>query len=532
MPNQSNHIFLCFGPKDKEPSLNSYADSMSRSGFEFRWVVPPKQSGLTVDWFDSVNFDGVRAILVFNGAFESVADAIQSTKAYLGTDEMADGVFFGYVTEENVIEMDLQALADSIDDFFILGEEPARFVQRLNFRMHLFKKQAKVVQQAKAQSVEIARNETILGQREEFLSVCAHDLRSPLGLIKSCLSMILNDSQSESLKPLQLELLSRAKRQATQAIGLVSDLLDVMSLEQGLKPHYHLLDLNGLLEDFYEDYRFQAQQKNVTLHYENPVKHLRVLADADRIQQLFQNLITNALKFTEGGKNIYLRVSEFIGRRKNDPSYPMVVISLQDEGKGIPPREMQKIFDRFSQIKEYSREGGRGLGLTVAKQISNLHDGNIWVQSVEGKGSTFFVLFPNVISVTSKKPAERNLKQIIVAEPPSDRRELYFQKIESWGYEVIYAKDWVSAVALAFHQPPRLVLFGENPGKMGDQDVVNILREDAWTTEIPLVLAAENPDSLKSRIEDTLFDAYLKLPLKKADFLKMINKFSDQAKAA
>ena len=170
--------------------------------------------------------------------------------------------------------------------------------------------------------------------------------------------------------------------------------------------------------------------------------------------------------------------------------------------------------------------------MTVAKQISNLHDGNIWVQSVEGKGSTFFVLFPNVISVTSKKPAERNLKQIIVAEPPSDRRELYFQKIESWGYEVIYAKDWVSAVALAFHQPPRLVLFGENPGKMGDQDVVNILREDAWTTEIPLVLAAENPDSLKSRIEDTLFDAYLKLPLKKADFLKMINKFSDQAKAA
>lgn len=71
----------------------------------------------------------------------------------------------------------------------------------------------------------------------------------------------------------------------------------------------------------------------------------------------------------------------------------MLVVSIRDEGRGIPQKELQKIFDRFTQIKEQSRSDGRGLGLTVAKQISTLHDGNIWVESEEGKGSTFLYYF-------------------------------------------------------------------------------------------------------------------------------------------
>ena len=170
-----------------------------------------------------------------------------------------------------------------------------------------------------------------------------------------------------------------------------------------------------------------------------------MLADSDRVRQLLQNLFTNALKFTDKGKNIYLKVAPFYGRRKSDPPYPMMIISLKDEGRGIPQSEIDKIFDRFSQIKDASRSEGRGLGLTVAKQISNSHDGNIWVQSEEGKGSTFFVLFPHVVS-HPKEEAMRNRKRALIAETASDRRETYYRQMEQWGYDLIFARNGVEVV--------------------------------------------------------------------------------------
>lgn len=381
----------------------------------------------------------------------------------------------------------------------------------------------------KTQHIALARNETILKQREEFLSVCAHDLRSPLGLIQSSLTLVLNQKNEEpETAAVRTELLTRAKRQTGHALTLVNDLLDVMAFEQGLTPQYQILDLDKLLSDFYLDYKFQAEQKEVVLHYENPVKDWKILADAERCQQLFQNLFTNALKFTERNKNIYLKVSKFVGRRDTDPDYPMVVISVQDEGRGIPVRERQKIFDRFSQIKDYSRSEGRGLGLTVAKQISTLHDGNIWVESEMGKGSTFFVLFPHVIS--KPKSTSVKSKRIVISEPSLERRELYFDQIKEWGYDVVYVKDGIGAIANASYELPELIVLSGDDTRAKRAEVVNMLRTQPFTARVPIVHAGEVAELADPQFSEIPFDAKLKLSVQRSDLERLLEVFRQARK--
>jgi len=415
-------------------------------------------------------------------------------------------------------------IALGFDDWVLMQESAVSIAERLKLRFHQIQIQIKNEKLIQEEASKNAKTETILSQREEFLSVCAHDLRSPLGLIQSSLSLVLNSGDGK-LSDIQKELVHRAKRQAGDAINLVTDLLDVMSFEQGLKPQYQLFSLDGLLRPFFQDYQFQAQQKGIHFHYNNPLVNWRVLADSDRIRQLMQNLVVNAMKFTDPGKNIFLNVSQFQGRRKTDPPYPMMVVSIKDEGKGIPPKELQKIFDRFTQIKEHNRSDGRGLGLTVAKQISTLHDGNIWVESEEGKGSTFFVLFPHVISRTMAPDFAAGtveVKKILIAEPSEKRRQGYFEIIKRWGYDVVFASDGIDAITLAFHHMPQLVILNESLSKMGEAQVVDTLKSDPLTANFKVVLAGESPDKFDVDDYDFPFDGFLKLPFNQEVFENLI----------
>lgn len=415
-------------------------------------------------------------------------------------------------------------IALGFDDLVSTGDKPSSLAERLKLRHHQIQAQIKNEKFIQEETAKNAKTETILSQREEFLSVCAHDLRSPLGLIQSSLSLVLNSADG-NLSEIQRELIHRARRQAGDAINLVTDLLDVMSFEQGLKPQYQLFSLDSLLRPFFQDYQFQAQQKGIHFHYNNPLVAWRVLADSDRIRQLMQNLVVNAMKFTESGKNIFLNVNQFQGRRKTDPPYPMLVVSIKDEGKGIPPKELQKIFDRFTQIKEHNRSEGRGLGLTVAKQISTLHDGNIWVESEEGKGSTFFVLFPHVISRTMAPNFSQGaveIKKVLIAEPSEKRRQSYFEIMKRWGYEIIFAGDGIDAITLAFHHLPQLVILNEGLSKMGEAQVVDTLKSDPLTANFKVVLAGESPDKFDVEDYEFPFDGFLKIPFSQEVFESLI----------
>jgi signal transduction histidine kinase len=417
----------------------------------------------------------------------------------------------------------------AIDELIHVDDSAEKVKLRLNLRAELNHQRSDIRRQVRELQMKEARAETVLLQREEFLSVCAHDLRSPLGLIHSSLSLIL--SQNESLNENQLELIERAKRQAGHGIRLVNDLLDVMSYEQGLKPQYQLIDLNNFLNNFYRDYAFQAQQKNINLRYENSLEGWKILMDPDRIQQLFQNLLVNAIKFTEPGKNIFLNVMSFKGRRKVDPPFPMAIVSVRDEGKGIPEPEIEKIFSRFSQIKDYSRMEGRGLGLTVAKQISNLHDGNLWVKSIEGEGSTFFVLFPHVLSQTQKQEKDTNGKRvskILIADSDKDQPKLLGSMLSRWGFEPIYAKDGIEMVTFAYYYQPEVILSSLNLNKLNQEEAAEIIKSQLKMTSVPIFSCVPNDHVSFEKPAKSLIDGVLKAPLDRMQFEKALEGFSQK----
>lgn len=408
-------------------------------------------------------------------------------------------------------------------------------VKELPLRLELREKRNTARSELKRQVRELlmkeARAETIVSQREEFLSVCAHDLRSPLGIIQSSLSLLL--SEPATLSSNHKEFIERSKRQAEHGLRLVNDLLDVMAYEQGLKPDYQLVDLDNFLKNIFQDYSFQAKQKNIEMRYDNSLLNWRVLIDPDRIQQLLQNLLVNAIKFTENGKKIYLNVLSFKGRRKVDPPYPMVIVSVRDEGRGIPENEVQKIFNRFSQIKDYSRVEGRGLGLSVAKQISHLHDGNLWVKSIEGEGSTFFVLFPHVLSEPRKQEkgiGERKLSKILIVDSDKDHQSEIASVVTRWGFEPLLARDGIELVTLSYYYQPQLILIGSELPKLSEESAAKILKKDLGYNHIPVFGCVSGNSLLVHNREQSYLDGILKLPLDRTQFERALDQFCEKNK--
>lgn len=380
-----------------------------------------------------------------------------------------------------------------------------------------------------AARIEAAKLETALKQREEFLSVCAHDLRSPLGLIRSSIGLLLNSKEhSRSLTDFQREILLRAERQAVHGLNLVKDLLDVMAFEQGLKPQYQLLDIDALLKEVVGDFRFQAAQKKIQVHYENRIADWKVLADSERLRQLLQNILTNALKFTEQGKNIHLAVTPFQGRRKSDPPHPMMILSLKDEGPGIPQEELTKIFDRFNQIKEYSRTEGRGLGLSVAKQISNLHDGNIWAESKPGDGATFHFLIPHAIRpIADAFVPAMPPKKILAVEPDNSVRQSSFEPLRQSGIEVLYAKDGVESITLLFHFQPDLVILNPQVKKLAASEVTKITKADRLAGRVPVLLTSSDAHAA-AKLDKVVADGVLPVPFTREQLEQAIQGLQEQ----
>lgn len=487
---------------------------LSQNGYEVKWLEAPfEPAQIDLPQWVETNVSKQATAIFFAGRelawFQPILDGIRATAS---PTQPSPPIFWIY---EDVDHALLEKMVEEgFDDFLHVSVKPHELLLRLKLQTRRIELKTKSDLATREQNAKLAKAETIIKQREEFLGVCAHDLRSPLGLIQSSSSLILRSiAETHTFSPTHLELLNRIRRQATQAIGLVNDLLDVMSYEQGLKPEYQMFNLHDFLREFHQDYQAQAEQKQIKLHYENPIAHWRVLGDADRVRQLLQNLLTNAIKFTEAGKNIFIKVSSFTGRRKNDPIYPMVVISVRDEGKGIPQSEVQKVFDRFSQLKDQSRGEGRGLGLTVAKQISNLHDGNIWIESVEGQGSTFFALLPHAISRSNNtKMRPRNRPVVLVGEPDLARRAEYFSQLEDCGVEIYYARDMVETLGMLFHLLPDVCILTSKLQKMSVLEMVAAAKSDVLTATIPLMIAGEESEKLEQHLDTHKFDRFLKLP--------------------
>ncbi|MEK7611291.1 MAG: HAMP domain-containing sensor histidine kinase [Patescibacteria group bacterium] len=219
----------------------------------------------------------------------------------------------------------------------------------------------------------------------EILSFTAHELNAPLGNIKGALDSVVH-SGKESLSSSSLHLLEHSQASVEQLIKLVNNLLTAAHFEQGkMKIFIKSQSIKPVLGQVIENYKKLVTDKGIGLFYQHPENTLpEVLIDSDRIREVIENLISNAVKYTEKGT---VTIKSSVEKNK-------VIVSVTDSGIGIPEDKLSKLFIKYSRLSNTKSIKGTGLGLYIAKLIVEAHHGKIWVESKEGAGSTFSFSVP------------------------------------------------------------------------------------------------------------------------------------------
>jgi PAS domain S-box-containing protein len=230
--------------------------------------------------------------------------------------------------------------------------------------------------------------------RDDVLGIVAHDLRNPLGTILMQANVLRDISPAgDGASGKGVDIIVRAAKRMNR---LIQDLLVVSRVEAGkLSIEREQVDVNRLLSQVVDSQLALAESHGVALVLDVAPGLEKLSGDEDRLLQLFENLIGNAVKFTEAGGNIVVAAN----RKDGD-----VLFSVRDTGRGIEPDALPHIFDRFWQAQQ-SRKGGAGLGLQIVKGIVEAHGGRIWVESAPLHGTTFYFTIPAALRV---QPARRS----------------------------------------------------------------------------------------------------------------------------
>ena len=318
-------------------------------------------------------------------------------------------------------------------------------------------------------SEKLARNEAERANRlkDDFLATISHELRNPLNAILGWAHMLRLGNLTQANSERAVETIYRNAKSQAQ---LVADLLDVSRIISGkLRLDVRTVDLISIVNAAIDSIRPAADAKGIRLQTMLDPAAGPISGDADRLQQIVWNLLTNAVKFTQKGGRIQVKVQRIESH---------VEIEVSDSGVGISKEFLPYVFDRFRQADASTTRihGGLGLGLSIVHQLVDLHGGSVSVQSDgEGKGATFTITLP-FVGVVSKQeveavhptrseeiisfdglPSLKGLK-VLVVDDEADTRELIREVLKECGSEVITSCSAAEAfAALEQHKPDILI---------------------------------------------------------------------------
>lgn len=264
-------------------------------------------------------------------------------------------------------------------------------------------KSASLYQEIKATNIKLEKLEKV---KSDFISIVSHELRTPLTSIKNSVDIVASGKTGE-LSTSGNKFLSMAKHNITRLAEIINDLLDISKIEAGkMDFKFAEVNVNNVIELVKSSLANIALERGLNLSSDCAENIPIISADSKRLEQVLTNLVSNAIKFTESGKNITIK-SEFTHAENINKENRFrqelenlrgdyVLVSVIDEGIGIAETDILRAFDKFAQIENsLSRKvGGTGLGLPIAKQLLEKHNGAIWCESELGKGSKFMIALP------------------------------------------------------------------------------------------------------------------------------------------
>lgn len=361
---------------------------------------------------------------------------------------------------------------------------------------------------------DITKEKEVDRMKTEFISITSHELRTPLATIKNSISLIFSQATGP-INDNQKKFLDIAKRNIDRLAALINNLLDLSKIETGkMELDRDKSDINKIAREVIETFEPLAKEKMISLELELHEGLPQIEIDKQKITQVVNNLISNALKFTEAQKSVKILTS-FYGEDKN-----FIQLTVQDQGLGIDKNDFSKLFQKFQQIDSSMtrKVAGTGLGLAICKQIIELHGGKIWVESELGKGSKFIFILPVVYE-------EENMgKKILVIDDEADLCTTIKAQLEASGFNVLAAFSGQEGIDKAKEYKPDLVILDLMMPGMDGFEACRKLKKDFPSTPVIVLTALEQDDSAKRALSAGA-EGYLVKPFEEDSLLFTIREF-------
>ena len=376
--------------------------------------------------------------------------------------------------------------------------------------------------------------------KDEFLATMSHELRTPLNSILGLSEMLLEERRG-SINDHQQKSLQMIESSGQHLLELINDILDLSKIEAGkLDYHPQPVSVDDVCRASLTFITSQAARKNITITYKNESSFARISADARRLKQILVNLLTNAVKFTSEHGHVILQVGTKVEQ-------DLIQFSVIDDGVGIAAENLQKLFQPFVQLdSSLSRQEGTGLGLALVQKLTDLHGGSVHVESEIGKGSRFTIDLncrqdnaseSITLNPVSNLPAAAQMEKPDISRQDSAQRGVILlaednlpniltigEYLESYGYQVLVARDGLEALAKAEEFNPDLILMDIQMPVMNGLEAITRLRSKSHFVSTPIIaLTALAMPGDRERCLEAGANEYLSKPVSLKMLMTIIN---------
>jgi signal transduction histidine kinase/DNA-binding response OmpR family regulator len=397
-----------------------------------------------------------------------------------------------------------------------------------------------------AQMASIAIENTLAAEaheanrlKDEFLSVLSHELRTPLQAMLTWINILRTDGAGNG--PMLSRGLEVIERSARSQVRLIGDLLDVSRIIRGqLHLETGAVELVTVVELALETLRPAAAAKQIALHWKRPEGESGIEGDAARLQQVVSNLVSNAIKFTPAGGQVYVDLS--VGSAE-------VTLTVRDNGPGIPPDFLPHMFERFRQADSGSArgQGGLGLGLAIVRHLVELHGGTVRAENVTEGGAVLTVTLPphaglrpsavgwkatsSIAAAPSGNGVHLDGINVVLVEDEDDTRESLCAALQAFGAHVVAVGSAHAALSALEAQRPDVLLSDIG---MPEQDGYSLIRQVRAREQAPGVRLPAAALTAYVRAEDHAsalragFDAHIHKPVEPIELARVVQRLAQR----